>query len=145
MTPDANPMGCLPPGRERDVLPLVSRPRIDGTDRMAAPDRMADLARDAKPELSEPVAMDPVAMDPVAMDPVAMDPVAMGPVVIDCDRCSMRGIGCGDCMVTVLLGGPPYGVALDDEERRAIEVLAEAGLIPPLRMVSPVDSVHIVD
>jgi N-methylhydantoinase B/oxoprolinase/acetone carboxylase alpha subunit len=66
------------------------------------------------------------------------------PVVIDCERCSMRGVGCGDCMVTVLLGGPPYGVALDDQERRAIEVLAEAGLIPPLRMVSPVDSIHIV-
>jgi hypothetical protein len=67
------------------------------------------------------------------------------PVVIDCDRCSMRGLGCGDCMVTVLLGGPPFGVALDDEERRAIAVLSDAGLIPPLRMVSPVDSIHIVD
>ena len=27
--------------------------------------------------------------------------------VIDCDRCTMRGIGCGDCVVTVLLGAPP--------------------------------------
>lgn len=60
-------------------------------------------------------------------------------VVIDCDVCSMRGLGCGDCMVTVLLGGPPYGVALDDAERRAIDALADAGLIPPLRMVQSVD------
>ena len=55
--------------------------------------------------------------------------------VIDCDRCSMRGIGCGDCVVTVLLGGPPFGVELDDIERHAIDVLADAGLVPPLRMV----------
>ena len=55
--------------------------------------------------------------------------------VIDCDRCTMRGIGCGDCVVTVLLGGPPFGVELDEGEERALEVLADAGLVPPLRMV----------
>lgn len=66
-------------------------------------------------------------------------------VVIDCDTCSVRGQGCGDCMVTVLLGGPPAGVRLDDDERRAIEVLSEAGLIPPLRMVHPVDSYVVPD
>jgi hypothetical protein len=55
--------------------------------------------------------------------------------VIDCDRCTVRGIGCGDCVVTVLLGGPPHGVELDEVERRAIDILAEAGLVPPLRMV----------
>lgn len=60
-------------------------------------------------------------------------------LVIDCDRCTMRGIGCGDCVVTVLLGGPPYGVELDDAERHAIDVLADAGLVPPLRMVEAVD------
>jgi len=48
-------------------------------------------------------------------------------------------------MVTVLLGGPPYGVELDDDERRAIEALAEAGLIPPLRMVDAVDPIHIAE
>lgn len=60
-------------------------------------------------------------------------------LVIECDRCTMRGIGCGDCVVTVLLGGPPYGVELDDAERHAIGVLADAGLVPPLRMVEAVD------
>jgi hypothetical protein len=54
------------------------------------------------------------------------------PLVIDCDRCSMRGVGCDDCVVTVLLGGPP---TLDETEQHAIDVLAEAGLVPPLRMV----------
>ncbi len=69
-------------------------------------------------------------------------PAAEPPLVIDCDRCAVRGLGCGDCVVTVLLGGPPYGVELDDEEHRAIEVLADAGLVPPLRMVEPTESRH---
>jgi hypothetical protein len=60
--------------------------------------------------------------------------------VIDCDRCSVRGIGCGDCVVTVLLGGPPYGVELDPVEERALGVLADAGLVPPLRMVDRLES-----
>lgn len=54
--------------------------------------------------------------------------------VIDCDHCSVRGVGCGDCVVTVLLGGPPDGVELDPVEERALTVLADAGLVPPLRM-----------
>ncbi|MGL5811419.1 MAG: hypothetical protein ACRCYQ_15875 [Nocardioides sp.] len=40
-------------------------------------------------------------------------------------------------MVTVLLGPPPE-FGYDDEERRALDTLAAAGLIPPLRMVEPV-------
>jgi hypothetical protein len=38
-------------------------------------------------------------------------------------------------VVTVLLGAPPEGVELDEAEQRAIEALAESGLIPPLRLV----------
>lgn len=66
-----------------------------------------------------------------------------GSVTVDCDRCCMRGIGCGDCVVTVLLGGPPFGVELDVHERRAIDALATAGLIPPLRMVQAVEERHV--
>ncbi len=62
------------------------------------------------------------------------------PVLIDCDSCSVRGAGCSDCVVTFLLGSPPSGVVLGDDERRAIDVLADAGLVPPLRMVQPLDS-----
>jgi hypothetical protein len=58
---------------------------------------------------------------------------------IDCDSCAVRGLACGDCVVTFLLGGPPRGVAIDAEERRALDVLAAGGLVPPLRMVSAVD------
>jgi hypothetical protein len=28
-------------------------------------------------------------------------------VLIDCDTCTVRGQGCDDCVVTVLLGAPP--------------------------------------
>jgi hypothetical protein len=55
-------------------------------------------------------------------------------VLIDCDSCEVRGQTCGDCVVTVLLGGPPDGVDLDDAERQAISALAEGGLLPPLRL-----------
>jgi hypothetical protein len=72
-----------------------------------------------------------------------VDAVATDPMLIDCDVCSVRGIGCGDCVITVLLGGPPAGVTLNDEERRAVEVLAAAGLVPPLRLVQAVESVVI--
>jgi hypothetical protein len=65
------------------------------------------------------------------------------PMLIDCERCSVRGIGCGDCVVTVLLGGPPPGVTLNEEERRAVEVLAAAGLVPPLRLVQAVEATDV--
>ncbi len=54
------------------------------------------------------------------------------PVVIDCDECAVRGPGCRDCVVSVLLGTPE---TLLEDERAALEVLAEAGLAPRLRLV----------
>ncbi|MDN5896820.1 MAG: hypothetical protein L0H93_22715 [Nocardioides sp.] len=57
---------------------------------------------------------------------------------IDCDTCEVRGLACHDCVVTVLLGPPPE-LAFDDDEQRALNVLADSGLVPPLRMVTPVD------
>jgi len=57
--------------------------------------------------------------------------------VIDCDTCAVRGPGCDDCVVSVMLGGPPEVVA--PEERRALDVLAQAGLVPALRMTPPED------
>ncbi|WP_067438144.1 hypothetical protein [Nocardioides jensenii] len=56
---------------------------------------------------------------------------------IDCDSCEVRGLACHDCVVTVLLGPPPE-LAFDDDEQRALDVLAGSGLVPPLRMVTPV-------
>jgi hypothetical protein len=115
--------------------------------------------------------------------------------VIDCDSCTVRGAACDDCVVSVMLGGPPGSgapalasdalpalpseafpalaaaavpafptgalpahradatpvrpadpapapgpgnvVAVDAEARRALAVLADAGVVPPLRMTRP--------
>lgn len=55
-------------------------------------------------------------------------------MIIDCDTCMVRGAACGDCVVTVLLGTTPSGLDLDDGERLALDVLADSGLVPPLRL-----------
>jgi hypothetical protein len=55
--------------------------------------------------------------------------------VIDCDTCTVRGDACTDCVVSVMLGGPPEVVA--PEEHRALGVLAGLGLVPPLQMTPP--------
>ena len=72
----------------------------------------------------------------------------MGPVTvlsmstrIDCDTCEVRGLHCHDCVVTVLLGPPPE-LTFGDDEQRALDVLAAGGLVPPLRLVQPVDPPH---
>jgi hypothetical protein len=54
-------------------------------------------------------------------------------MLIDCGACTARGDACGDCVVSVVLGAPPSGVEVDDTDRRALRVLADAGLVPDLR------------
>jgi hypothetical protein len=62
---------------------------------------------------------------------------------IDCGRCVMRGAGCRDCVVSVLnlpnVTRYPSQVPgyLDEAEVRALGVLANAGLVPPLRLSLP--------
>lgn len=53
-------------------------------------------------------------------------------MIVDCDRCEVRGLACDDCVVSVLLG-PPRPLDVADDERRAVDVLATSGLVPPLR------------
>ena len=62
-------------------------------------------------------------------------------MLIDCDACAVRGQGCDDCVVTVLLGAPDHALVIDDDEREALDVLARSGLVPPLRLVHAVDSI----
>lgn len=60
-------------------------------------------------------------------------------MIIDCGSCAVAGPACDDCVVSVLLGIPEVrtGVTdVSDEHAAAIEVLADSGLIPPLRLVS---------
>ncbi|HKT03029.1 MAG TPA: hypothetical protein VJT31_26165 [Rugosimonospora sp.] len=55
---------------------------------------------------------------------------------VDCDTCTVRGTACGGCLISVMLGAPPDGVELDPEEHRALGVLAQAGIVPELRLVT---------
>ena len=55
-------------------------------------------------------------------------------MLADCDRSDARPAGRPDCVITVLPGGQ---AALGPAEHRALLVLAEAGLIPPLRSLAP--------
>lgn len=72
-------------------------------------------------------------------------------MIIDCDRCAVRGDACRDCVVGVFLGLPgsiseqpdepilPSGagaVQLDAPMHRALDVLADQGLVPRLRLVA---------
>ena len=72
-------------------------------------------------------------------------------VLIDCDACVMKGPGCQDCVVTVVLAisAERAGSAersgtlrIDDDERAALDALAESGLVPPLRLVHAVSSIE---
>jgi len=74
-------------------------------------------------------------------------------MIIDCDTCVVRHQACDDCVVGVLLGvpqvpgrdevtgrepaapGTPLPIEFGPVERRALEVLADHGLIPHLRLV----------
>jgi hypothetical protein len=52
-------------------------------------------------------------------------------MLADCDRCALGDTTCAECVITVLPDGP---AGLGHEELRALRVLADAGLIPPLRL-----------
>ena len=79
-------------------------------------------------------------------------------MLIDCDRCTARAVRCDTCVVGLLLGPPSMRSAepaieagsepetvmvdmyaaragdFDTAERAALQALAGAGLIPPLRL-----------
>jgi hypothetical protein len=58
-----------------------------------------------------------------------------GTLIIDCDRCAVRPKACSECVVSVLLGAPGQ-LEWDANERRAVDALADAGMLPRLRLVS---------
>jgi hypothetical protein len=57
-------------------------------------------------------------------------------MLIDCDNCEVRGSACTGCLVSVVLGVPATGMELDESERVALTVLADAGMVPRLRLVT---------
>ena len=58
-------------------------------------------------------------------------------MTVDCTRCVARGPACTDCVISVLLGVPgEQSPALDAEEQRVLGLMADSGLLPPLRLVT---------
>lgn len=85
-------------------------------------------------------------------------------MIIDCGSCAVAGLACDDCVVSVLLGIPevplaaptdaastdtastdaataeerrvPLATDLPDDHAAAVAVLADSGLVPPLRLVT---------
>lgn len=55
-------------------------------------------------------------------------------MIIDCDKCVIRGVGCKDCVISVLLDAPEH-VEFEEPELRALDTLADAGLVPRLKLI----------
>ena len=57
-------------------------------------------------------------------------------MLIDCNQCTMQHTDmCRDCVVTHVLSDLAGPLALDPDQAEALDVLAEAGLVAPLRLV----------
>ncbi|MDR0285546.1 MAG: hypothetical protein LBI33_11780 [Propionibacteriaceae bacterium] len=56
--------------------------------------------------------------------------------VIDCTACRAGSAACDDCLMS-FIDDPAYGqpVRFSEEERAALGIMAEVGLIPQLRLV----------
>ncbi len=56
---------------------------------------------------------------------------------ISCEDCVMQGTdACGDCVVTFICGREANeAVIIDVAEARAVRLLGEVGLVPPLRQM----------
>ena len=56
--------------------------------------------------------------------------------VIDCDSCGAGPEACGDCLMS-FMADPEFGqpVKFSEEEKDALTVMADVGLIPRLRLV----------
>ena len=61
--------------------------------------------------------------------------MAASVLLIDCDDCILQDTNaCADCVVSFLCGAEAsQPVVVDLEEARAMRVLGDAGLAPPLR------------
>jgi len=62
-------------------------------------------------------------------------PTSPQPLTIDCDECAMQHTEtCADCVVTFLCSREPdEAVVIQVGEVRALRMLADSGLTPPLR------------
>jgi len=56
--------------------------------------------------------------------------------LIDCDSCQAGPDNCGNCLMS-FMADPEFGqpIRFSEEERNALNVMADVGLIPRLRLV----------
>jgi hypothetical protein len=55
-------------------------------------------------------------------------------MLIDSEQCELRDRACPDCVVMALLSRTGRRCEIGEAEHRALRVLADAGLISPLRL-----------
>jgi len=57
--------------------------------------------------------------------------------LIDCNQCQAEPAACGDCLMA-FMADPSFGqpIRFSEEERDALSVMADVGLIPRLRLVA---------
>lgn len=48
-------------------------------------------------------------------------------MLIDCDRCSVRGSGCAECIVSIVLPSVPERPGLDATDTAALEAFGRVG------------------
>jgi hypothetical protein len=81
--------------------------------------------------MAQPSHLRLVPTGPDLLEPYSAEPA----LTIDCAVCEVRDTdACDDCVVSYLVGheaGTP--VVLDADEKRAVELLADAGLVPGSR------------
>jgi len=57
-------------------------------------------------------------------------------MLIDCNQCAGQHTGaCRDCVVTHLLADLDAPIQVDQDQAEALEMLADCGLVPQLRLV----------
>jgi hypothetical protein len=61
-------------------------------------------------------------------------------MIIDCNTCEMQATNaCDECIVPVLLHQMSGPFEMGREEQQALDNLADAGMVSPLRLVPPAD------
>ena len=57
-------------------------------------------------------------------------------MLIDCNECAMQDtMACHDCVVSFVLRDLAGPLEIDEDRAEALEVLADVGLVPELRLV----------
>jgi len=57
-------------------------------------------------------------------------------MIIDCNDCAMQDTSaCRECVVTSLLHQMAGPIELDEDQAEALDILAEHGLVPELRLI----------